>query len=486
MMHHPFVIGILSAQVLLFGACKFSPKKSDNAQQPSQQTDKTDTTTTTTTTATTTVSVTTPPPATTPTPGTTQLAVCQLIAPTTFNAASPPAGWGETLWYDRKPTDGLTILRADGVYFESHGGNTRSGFRFDVDPSHDLSRCNDMTLKLKGAVLKQQLPGTGMDAREAPAAVVIAYIDEKGVSHSSLNAIHEGEADDRNSTRMFWRGFYTVPSPGQEEGGVKVEAGKDFDFTLDLFSLTPRPQKILWVTLEGGGWHERAGLFRSISLSGQEIPGTPVGGDQGAQPVADPCNPLPQVAFGKTLPKGWDETLWYQKRSSGGLVEERDDGVYFQSLGDNSRAGIRYDFADNDLSGCDSLTLNISGMVQKQTLAGTGIDGREAPLAVVVSYRDENGVDHTSLNAYNEGEPDDRASTRMFWRGFFITPSTGQETDGTLVAASSAINVGWNLLYEIYPRPQKLYWVTVEGGGWHERLGMVKTLSLTGVAKVVP
>ena len=408
---------------------------------------------------------------------------CVLIPPTNFTKVTPPPGWGETIWYDLKPTGGLTSLHNDGIYFVSDGANSRSGYRFDIVGDHDLSRCTNLTLTLKGAVLKQALAGTGRDAREAPAAVVISYIDENGVTHASLNAFNGGEPDDRNSTRMFWRGFFITPSPGQEADGVRVESGKDFDFSLDLFGLTPRPKKILWVTLEGGGWHERVGLFRSISLAGGEMPPTAGNADtQDAQPISTACSPLAPVTFGKTLPQGWSETVWYEKKSSGGQVVPGEEGVTFKSLGANTRAGIRYDFADNDLSGCDSVYLDIKGKVLKQALTGTGLDAREAPLAIVISYKDEDGTDHTTLNAFNEGEPDDRTTTRMYWLGFYIIGGDSEEA-GYKVDAGVAFDTGRDILYEFSKRPKRLNWIVIEGGGWHERVGLVQAVSITGTAK---
>ena len=58
------------------------------------------------------------------------------------------------------------------------------------------------------------------------------------------------------------------------------------------------------------------------------------------------------------------------------------------------------------------LFLTIRGVVLDQTLAGMGWDGREAPLAVAVTYVDAEGTSHVGLSE------DVMSSTNMLYLGF--------------------------------------------------------------------
>jgi hypothetical protein len=435
-----------------------------------------------------------------PAPSQPVISDCNLLPQVQFSKTANLAGWAETIWYDKKDSGGLTSLRDDGVYFDASTGNSRSGFRYDF-LDNNLSDCQNLLLKLTVNVKSQTLAGTGYDAREAPAAVAISYIDVNGLTHSSLNAINSGDPDDRASSRLFWQGFYTVASSGREAGGVKVEAGKNFDYSVDLMAIEPKPAKILWLTLEGSGWAPRSGSFQSASLIGEtkeaasrpksddsinKIPSPtptekPVTDNTIKNPITQPCHLISSIDFNSgAMPNGWQEVIWYKPQSSAGQVSFQADGVHFKSLEQNSRAGIRYSFADHDLSDCHNLILTYNGKILAQSLGGTGFDAREAPFAVVISYVDEAGTDHTTLNAINSGEPDDRNSTRMFWRGVYSIPSYGREDAGFFYEMGRDFSFSVDLMYDLPIKPKKINYIAFEGAGWKDRESVLTGMSFFG------
>ncbi|MFA6272341.1 MAG: hypothetical protein WC693_04540 [Patescibacteria group bacterium] len=171
----------------------------------------------------------------------------------------------------------------------------------------------------------------------------------------------------------------------------------------------------------------------------------------------------------------WYEEVWYQAKSSGGEVTYSEDGVRFTAVQANSRSGIMTD-VEKDVTGYSKLNLHLVVTSTQQTLSGTGWNGREAPVAVAISYLDADGVEHKLL-----GE-DPLAAGQMFWRGFYTLDPTGQSvtTNGVKVTTGQQYTFDFDLM-TLKPKPALIHFVAVEGAGWATREGMVHELSLVGI-----
>lgn len=176
-----------------------------------------------------------------------------------------------------------------------------------------------------------------------------------------------------------------------------------------------------------------------------------------------------------SAPTNWFEEVWYKAASAGGEVTYSADGVTFTGIQSNSRSGIMTNI-EQDVSQYSGLKLHMVITNEQQTLTGTGWNGREAPVAVAISYADANGTEHQAL-----GE-DSSAAGQMFWRGFYTLDPTGQSktTNGVKVTSGQKYTYDFDLM-TLDPRPAKIHYVAVEGAGWKPRQGTVHELSLIGV-----
>ncbi|MFA4890874.1 MAG: hypothetical protein WC604_00765 [Candidatus Gracilibacteria bacterium] len=171
----------------------------------------------------------------------------------------------------------------------------------------------------------------------------------------------------------------------------------------------------------------------------------------------------------------WYEETWYAKKSSGGEVVASDDGLTFKGVQSNSRSGVMLDL-NRDVSEFEKLNLKVIIEADIQTLEGTGFQGREAPVAIAVSYQGVDGSEHTSL-----GE-DPNAAGQMFWRGFYYLDPTGDQSgiiNGVKVSQGQPYTFKFDLM-SLNPKPQKIYFVALEGAGWKEREGKVSSISIVG------
>jgi len=173
-------------------------------------------------------------------------------------------------------------------------------------------------------------------------------------------------------------------------------------------------------------------------------------------------------------PDGWYEHIWYNAADAEGEVTYSADGVTFTGLKSNSRSGIKTDL-DVDVSEYEKLELNIGVTNSEQTLTGTGWNGREAPVAIAISYTDADGVKHSRLSE------DPTAEGQIFWRGFYtLDPdSSSDTTNGIKVNNDEQYDYAFDLM-TLDPKPVTLHYVGVEGAGWQEREGTVHYLNLTG------
>ncbi|MDD5341793.1 MAG: hypothetical protein PHI73_00430 [Patescibacteria group bacterium] len=173
-----------------------------------------------------------------------------------------------------------------------------------------------------------------------------------------------------------------------------------------------------------------------------------------------------------SAPTNWFEEVWFQPKSSGGEVTYGANGVTFTGIESNSRSGIMTN-VEQDVSAYSHLNLHMIATNNQQTLTGTGWNGREAPVAVVISYLDANGVEHKSL-----GE-DPTAAGQMFWRGFYTLDPNSQAkaTNGVKVTTGQKYTYDFDLM-TLNPKPAKIHYVAIEGAGWKPRAGTVHELSL--------
>ncbi|MDP2276831.1 MAG: hypothetical protein Q8K51_01270, partial [Nitrospirota bacterium] len=170
---------------------------------------------------------------------------------------------------------------------------------------------------------------------------------------------------------------------------------------------------------------------------------------------------------------GWTIHEWYKPSDGKGEVIVESDGVRFKSMSGNHRIGIMQTI-NADVSSCSSLVLSATVKADYQTLTGTGWQGREAPVAVFMSYTDINGTVHNQLSE----NPNDTAR-RMFWHGFYYAdPAPPSLTVfGTKVNKSS-----WHTytvdLAALNPRPKFIQLIGAEGAGWAQRDGKIGSVSL--------
>ena len=191
------------------------------------------------------------------------------------------------------------------------------------------------------------------------------------------------------------------------------------------------------------------------------------------------CTVIPDTRLGFVTKDEWKVANWYDTtKSPAEPVEFSYDGIFFTNPTINSHTTVMKDTGDFDVTGCEHLYLKFAGQVSSQTLPGTGMDDREAPLGLTVKYTDAKGVLHASLNAYNEGEPDDRATTRMFWKGF-SSKNTGYVNDNTVKVGQYEYFVQKYDLMELSPKPTKIHFVAISSAGWGpDRSALAQEISL--------
>lgn len=151
-------------------------------------------------------------------------------------------------------------------------------------------------------------------------------------------------------------------------------------------------------------------------------------------------------------------------------VDLTDAGLILK--GNGYRGGVTNTPVERDISSCPSMAFRVQGTVNDQSLGGAGWDNREAPIAIMIQYTDVSGVKHSTLTAFNEGEPDDRATTRMFWWGFGYKDPTNVfnynnfTPNLTAVSQSVRFDKTINLFDKLTVKPKIIHTITIEGSGW--------------------
>ena len=203
-------------------------------------------------------------------------------------------------------------------------------------------------------------------------------------------------------------------------------------------------------------------------------------GDPGTSVAAvSDCTVIAETTFGANSGTDWKLANWYDtSKQPVDTIQFLESGVYFSNPSTNSHSTIQLNTGNFDVSGCDHLYLKFSGVVTGQTLPGTGMDDREAPLGLTVKYTDASGVLHSSLNAYNESEPDDRLTTRMFWKGFTIDTSAYMNANAVEVTKDVEFEETFDLM-TLSPKPKTIHFVAISSAGWPSvRSSIAKSISL--------
>jgi len=169
---------------------------------------------------------------------------------------------------------------------------------------------------------------------------------------------------------------------------------------------------------------------------------------------------------------GWFDQIWYKMEDDEYDQVSIDSGLAMfvaDETDPNSRAGLLQPL-DIDVSEYSKIQLNVRIKAVSQSLPGTGTQGREAPVAVGVTYYDQDCNLHTRLP---EDPTDD--FNRMFWHGFY-------HIEGNLSDFGTRVSENDWFEYEIDLKeaidPLIIVDIGVEGAGWAPRSGEVDYVSL--------
>ena len=209
-----------------------------------------------------------------------------------------------------------------------------------------------------------------------------------------------------------------------------------------------------------------------------ELPVTPPVIPPVQPPVEPPVPPIKELLTGTDLKglQGWTIQEWMQPSTRRGEVTEDQDGIRFRSETGNTRMGIMQTI-NADVSGAQKLILTAVVKPVEQRLDGTGWQGREAPVAIFVTYTDVSGVVRNGLGSM--ANPPESQANRMFWHGFYYLDPSGnsQSWNGTKVGQGSWYTYEVDLT-SLNPKPKTIHAVGAEGSGWSVRDGKIQSLSL--------
>lgn len=190
------------------------------------------------------------------------------------------------------------------------------------------------------------------------------------------------------------------------------------------------------------------------------------------KPTVDPSRFPKRRIPGDMVRNGWfSEGLNYWKPHVGygpsgdwSSFSLKDGDLSIFGMKNGERAGFMQ-IIDADVSDADSLVLRADVKVDKQTLGGTGPDGRTAPIALSVCYEDVDGAEHCGDQA--------------FWKGFYTLPPEGK---GKTVNGQKVPEGLWYRymgdLMDLEPKPRIIKYISIEGSGWPERAASVRSVHL--------
>lgn len=182
-----------------------------------------------------------------------------------------------------------------------------------------------------------------------------------------------------------------------------------------------------------------------------------------AAPLPIPGDLIQNSAFADGLNHWQPHRDYLENRAVTTFVLEA-EGLKLSSTGPFAREGLMQRI-ESDVSDAQALYLRADIKVVRQALGGTGSDGRTAPLAIAVCYRDINGKKHCQKD--------------IFWRGFYILePAEGQQRiNGQKVPAALWYRYIFDMM-QLTPKPKYIYFIALESAGWAQREAWVKNIHL--------
>ena len=257
----------------------------------------------------------------------------------------------------------------------------------------------------------------------------------------------------------------TVYGPWQSEGALG-QGGVRNAYWFVRPNVEIKPGSYTVVDSDKATWSQNSG---SSGAGFVEIRGIRTG------PVVPPIRELLASTDLKGL-QNWTIQEWMQPSARRGEVTEDPEGVGFRSAAGNTRMGIMQAI-NADVSGAQKLILTAVVKAVEQRLDGTGWQGREAPVALLVTYTDVNGQVRKGLGSM--ANPPEPQADRMFWHGFYYLDPTGNSRNWN----GTKVNRGAWYTYEIdlmslNPKPKLIHAVGAEGSGWSVREGKIRSISL--------
>lgn len=140
------------------------------------------------------------------------------------------------------------------------------------------------------------------------------------------------------------------------------------------------------------------------------------------------------------------------------------EGLRIAAAEGNAREGVLQRLEAN-VANAEALTLRADVRVTRQSEAGTGADGRRAPIAIGICYEDVRGAEH--------------CRERMYWKGFYsLAPSeAGGGANGQKVPPGQWYRFIADLA-QLDPKPRIIKLISLEGAGLPEREGWVREVHL--------
>lgn len=352
-------------------------------------------------------------------------------------------------WTATDSRDAVISAEHGEVRFQGVLGTSRHSIQQVLEL--DCSAYSALILQAEIKLEEAKMAGTGLSGFEAPLAVFVQYTDVQGVEHRTQLPGQQG---------MFWRGFYyeePLP-PVTNANGQKAARGVWQDYQFDLMTLQPKPKLIHAIGAEGSGWARRSAALRRLSLVAPEA---------GREFVVNPA--LNEMAA------GWKPCVDFAESDYQSEIVPLPRGMQLKSALSSKRVGLLQKIEAN-VSGFQSLVLTAEVKVDQQRLGGTGYDGREAPLALFVTYTDVSGVKHDRLPVKA-----DHAANSMFWRGLYILkPQPPASGANGLMLEPGVWSIVTIELMELDPKPLIIHSLGIEGSGRPPRDASVRRISLTG------
>lgn len=179
-----------------------------------------------------------------------------------YNFNEPELDWFTHVWFKSSEDKYSEISNPeDGIInISSKAGNPNSRAGMMQELMLDVTNVKNLILRTKVKVDEATLPGTGLNAREAPIAIGVVYYDEDCVLRTSLP-----EDYNDTTTRMFWNGFNYIEDPAYSSLYLaKVDKGEWYEYSYDLASLNAKIIKS--IGFEGAGWAPRSAQIDFLSL----------------------------------------------------------------------------------------------------------------------------------------------------------------------------------------------------------------------------